>query len=136
MEYEDFMKMQDKILVCARFDDVAPPAIYLYADLKYRDQTKKSIAGLKRRCKDITQVQELKAKDVLDGVDDLGFDGLYNKAFEGIISEYSFETYIDKYGAYCYRDKNGHSHCGDDSGFYPFYLDEETLRKDITNLRV
>lgn len=138
MEYDELIRMQDKILSCARFDDIAPPAIYLYAELKYKEQTRKGIAGLKRRCKDIPQVQELKAKDVIDGSDDLGFDGLYNKAFEGVLSDYGLETetYVDKYGAYCYRDKMGHSHCGDSSGFYPFYLDEETLRKDIENLEV
>jgi hypothetical protein len=136
MDYDELIKMQDKILSCARFDDIAPVSIYIYTDSKYKDQARKSLTGLKRRCKGIPDVQDMKIKDVMDGDDVLGFDRLYNKAFEGVLSEYGLETetYVDKYGAYCYRDKNGHSHCGDDSGFYPWYLDEKTLRKDIESL--
>ncbi|MBE3140605.1 MAG: hypothetical protein IMZ53_08480 [Thermoplasmata archaeon] len=138
MDYPELIKMQDKILSCARFDDIAPVAVYLHADLKFKKEAQRSIAGLKRRCKDIPQVQELKAKDVIDGNDDIGFDRLYNKAFEEILTRYHLETetYTDKYGAYCYRDKNGHSHCGDDSCFYPWYLDEETLKKQIESFEV
>lgn len=136
MEYEKLIQMQDRILACSRFDDIAPVSIYLYTDSKYGEQARKSLTNLKRRCKEIKEVQEMKIKDVIDGDDSLGFDRLYNKSFEDILASYGLETetYVDKYGAYCYRDKNGHSHCGDNSGFYPWYLDEDTLKKYIESL--
>lgn len=135
MNYEKFRKIQKQILSCSSFDDIAPPAIYLYADLKYKNQTRTALNRLKKKCSQVSEVKSLKVSDVINGNDELGLDGLYNEKFEEILEDYNFKTEIDSYGAKCFRDAEGNRHCGDSSGFYPFYLDEKTLREYLEELR-
>lgn len=131
MEYEAFRKMQKQILSCASFNDIAPVAIYLYADVQLKIGATAALKRLKQKCSSVPEVREMDAKDIIDGRDVLGFDGLYNEKFEEILGEHGLRTWIDKWGAKCYEDARGVKHCGDDSGFYPWVTNETTLKEKI-----
>jgi len=109
---------------CARdnlsFEEVAPVAITLYADLEYEKEAKPTLRKVARVCR-VTQQQ---------AEDDIGWDGLYNEKFEEILEEYPVSTFIDQWGARCWRTPRERV-CGDSSGFYPWYLTEKRLRQRI-----
>ena len=127
---EDEDSIEAQILGCAGFDDIAPIAVYLNADLKYKNEAEKALKQLKKDCGHIPEIASLTPKDVKDG--ELGFDAghVYNRLFEMIAEGYGTIA-VDKYGAWGYIDECGNEHWGDDSGFFPWYLDEETLEKDL-----
>ena len=120
-------------LSCGRFDDVAPIAIYLGADLQYEAEAKTGLSKLKQSCRHIPQLLEVTPKMLANGEEgDVDFRAAYNNMFRKIVEEdYELETHVDSYGAYCYKDKNGSDHCGDDRGMFPWYLHEKELRKSI-----
>jgi len=104
------------------FDDIASVAICLYADLKYCPQAKKALKKAKQKCPTELSTEELETA--------IGWDGLYNERVEELATQYGYKTWVDRWGAYCWTDNLG-DHCGDQSGFYPLYLREETLKKDL-----
>lgn len=104
------------------FNDIATVTVCLYADLKYCPKAEKVLEKAKKKCP-----TELSKSDIEREV---GWDGLYNQRMREILAEYGYKTWVDKWGAYCWTDSLG-NHCGDSSGFFPFYLHEEVLRKDL-----
>ena len=133
MEDDEIYELEIDIVKSASFDNIAPIVIYLYADLKYEKEAVNALKKLKNQCK-IDEVQKFLVKDLKKGnVPDIDFSYVYNQLFKSILKEYSFETYIDEYGAYGWIDNNGDKHSGDSSGYYPFYMDEETLRKNLAD---
>jgi len=121
--------IEKKVARCAEFDDIAPIAVYLQADLKYSKQTRKSLSSLKKHCKELEPVQNLQFKDLEDCP--ISFWDVYNLKFREILDEYGLDTSVDKWGALCYIDKQGVKHCGDGHSEFPWYMGEESLREDI-----
>ena len=123
--------VEDQILHRAGFDDVAPIAIVLHADCKFVRHMSKALQQLKKHCKDVPEVQAVTVAMIKDGrTGDVDFGHLYNRLYEMIAEEFG-DIGVDKYGAWGHEDCNGDWHWGDDSGFFPWYLDEESLRRDL-----
>lgn len=143
MKTEDWVKTKkrvtDQVMGCSAFDDIAPITVFLYADLAYDKQARKALKSLKEHCSNVPEVMEIDEKQLTskagvgtDTLDKVWWDEVYNAKFEEILGAYPVErTYIDRWGAKAYVDAKGNHHSGDDAGFYPFYTDEETLRKDL-----
>jgi hypothetical protein len=104
------------------FDEIASVAVYLYADVKYFPPAKRAIEKAKQKCPTELTAEELETE--------VGWDGLYNKRVEELATQHGYKTWVDRWGAYCWTDNLG-NHCGDQSNFYPLYLHEETLKKDL-----
>ena len=123
--------IEAQILGCAGFDDVAPIAVYLHADLKYEKEALDALKSLKEKCGHIPEIASLTSKQVKDGdTPSVDMAHLYNRLFEMIAEGYGTIA-VDKYGAWGYIDECGNEHWGDDSGFFPWYLDEKTLKKNL-----
>jgi len=123
--------VEDQILRHAGFDDIAPIAIYLHADCEYVNQMLKAFRRLKKACKDVSKIQELTLAGLREGeTEGVDFGHLYNRLYEMIAEDFG-DIGVDKYGAWGHEDAGGDWHFGDDRGFFPWYLDEETLRKNL-----
>lgn len=110
------------------FDDIAVATLCLYTDLEFCEKAKNTCAKMQVRCGGRFPNIRRMTCDALEG--EVGFDGLYNKRVEEMVDEFGYTKFVDRWGAKCWVDSKG-SHCGDDSGFYPWYADEEKLRKDL-----
>lgn len=102
------------------FNEIGIVAATLYADLEYEQQSRPVLKKVARLC---NTTEEQAAYEI-------GWDGLYNKRFENILREYPVTTFIDRWGARCWRTPH-EKVCGDDSGFYPWFTSEKLLRKRI-----
>jgi hypothetical protein len=127
-------KQTEKWEKCAEetlsFDDKAAIAIYLYADVALKPQAMKAIEKFRQVCS--LQFPELRTVDVDTLETQIGWDGLYNSQVREITEqEFGFPTFVDRYGAYCWIDKKGEKVCGDQSGFFPLYVNEKLLRKRL-----
>jgi len=128
-EKED--SVEKKVLGCAGFDAVAPIAIFLKADLKFEDEAVKGLNELKKQCGHIPEIKELSATELKEGnTPGVDFAHIYNRLYEMKAESYGTIA-VDKYGAWGHIDKHGVEHWGDSAGFFPFYLDEKTLEKDL-----
>ena len=129
---EDEDSVEAKIIAKAAFDDIAPIAIFLKADCKYKKQARAALKRLKKAFIDLPEVQELSANRLIADGDtgNVDFGHIYNRLYEMIAKEYG-EIGVDRYGAWGHIDTNGDEHWGDDYGFFPWYMDKETLRKDL-----
>ncbi len=94
----------------ATFDEIAPIAIYLYADVLYEKAARKALAGLKRRIKELRGV---KLKEIYRTVD-IGV--IYNAMFEDIVHGEGLKTYCNEYGSLGF-----YKFWGDNVGHYPYY---------------
>lgn len=131
---EEENSVEAKIISKAAFDDIAPIAIFLHADLKYERQAVSALKRLKKYCSHIPEVANLTESQLREGntpeVHQIDFGHIYNRLYEMIAEDFG-DIGVDKYGAWGHIDTNGEEHWGDDSGFFPWYMDEETLRKDL-----
>jgi hypothetical protein len=128
---EEEGSLESKILGCAGFNAVAPIAVYLHADLEYEKEALKGLRDLKKQCKHIPEVQNISTMDLKKGETgkvDIGH--IYNRLYEMVAEDYG-DIAVDNYGAWGHIDKCGKGHYGDNSSFFPFYTDEETLKKDL-----
>ena len=86
---------------------------------------------LKKHCGHIPEVARLTSKQIKDGdTPDIDTAHIYNRLYE-MIAEGFGDIAVDKYGAWGHIGECDDEHWGDSSGFFPFYTDEETLRKDL-----
>lgn len=123
--------IEAKILGCASFDAVAPVAVYMYADSDYEKEAVDGFKKLKNDCKNISELKKITTMDVkrgkLSGID---VGHIYNRLYEMIAEDYG-EIAVDYYGAWGHIDRCGKGHYGDSQSFFPFYTDEETLKKHL-----
>lgn len=110
------------------FDEIAEVAIYLYADVARAKKAQEALCKARNKCQ--WSHREIRGGpcDVLEAL--VGWDGLYNDRVRGIVDEFGFPRFVDRWGALCWTDING-DHCGDQSGFYPFWDSEAALRKRL-----
>ena len=128
---EDDDSVEKQVLGCAGFNDVAPIAVYLRADLKYEKEAIQALDSLKKHCGHIPEIKSLTVEDLKEGYTpgvDMGH--LYNRLFEMIAESYG-DIAVDKYGSWGYVDECGNEYWGDAAGFFPWHTDEETLRKNL-----
>lgn len=111
------------------FDEIAEVAVYLYTDLMHEPKAKVALRKVVQKCSPFMSSLPGTPLDKMEA--EVGWDGLYNRRVEEVLSEYPFKTSVDEWGARCWTDLEGERHCGDDSGFYPWYTDERLLRKTL-----
>lgn len=125
--------IEEQILKCAGYDDIAPIAVYLHADLAYDKEAKDALKTLKEHCSHLDDIKKLTFTDIEEsGID---FGHIYNILFEMIAENYG-DVAVDKYGSWGIVRSGTREELffGDDSGFFPWYLDEETLKKRLKEL--
>lgn len=128
---EEAGSVPSKVLSCAGFDAVAPIAIFIHADLKYEKEAVAGLRELKKQCGHIPEIKDLSVSDLKKGdTPGVDFAHIYNRLYEMVAESYG-DIAVDKYGAWGHVDSQGGEHWGDSSGFFPFYTDEETLKKDL-----
>ena len=116
------------------FTDVATIAIYHHADSTYKAEAKKAFTRFK---KSAAGQQLLGPRDTLDDAR-VNFNDLYvlltlKEAMDVLPGEWEFG--IDSYGAYCFQDPAGRTHCeGDMALSLPFYATLELLRDRLADL--
>jgi len=130
-EEED--SVEAKIIKKAAFDDIAPIAVFLHADLKYEKQAINALKRLKKYCSHIPEIANLTESQLRKGeTPGIDFGHIYNRLYEMIAEDFG-DIGLDKYGAWGHIDSTRNEHFGDDQGFFPWYMDEETLRKDLAD---
>lgn len=123
--------IEAKTLSCAGFDAVAPIAVYVHADLKYEKEAVAGLKELKKQCGHIPEIKALTPTGLKEGnTPGVDFAHIYNRLYEMKAKDYG-DIAVDKYGAWGHVDSQGNEHFGDSSGFFPFYTDKETLKKDL-----
>ena len=120
--FDDLTKCAMKALT---FDDVAIVNACHNADVNLCSRIRPSLRKANMYCRDTMGVRGISQME-----DEIDWSGLYNTLVGEIIEQYDLDTYVDEWGAYCWEDAEG-VHCGDSSGFYPFYLMEDSLRDDL-----
>lgn len=122
--------VEAKIIKCAVFDEIAPIAVYFFADASYEKKAVKALKSLKKHCGHIPEVKEFTVSELKEGNAPFDVGHVYNRLFEMIAEEYG-DIAVDKYGAWGLVNDCGDELWGDDSGFFPWYIDEETLREQL-----
>ena len=123
--------VEAKVIGCAGFDAVAPIALFIHADSKFEKEAVTGLKELKKQCGHISEIKELSTSDLKKGdTPGVDFAHIYNRLYETEAEQFG-DIAVDKYGAWGYVDRQGKEHFGDSQGFFPFYLDEETLKKDF-----
>jgi hypothetical protein len=110
------------------FDEIAEVAIYLYADVARAKKAQPILRKAKDKCSETQPELKGKTCEALEAM--VGWDGLYNGRVESVLDEFKVRTWVDEWGGKCWTDANG-DHCGDQSGFYPFWDNEVALRKRL-----
>jgi len=117
------------------FDDKAAVAIYLYADVKFKPNAAEALERFRKICSVLHP--ELKTVSAEKLEREIGWDGLYNDEVRDLaIDGFGFRTFVDRFGAFCWVDDFGNNVCGDQSGFFPFYADERSLRERMMEGKV
>lgn len=110
------------------FNKIAEVAIYLYADVVHAKRARPILCEARDKCQRSSPALKGRLCEVMENL--VGWDGLYNSRVEKILGEFDFRTWVDHWGALCWTDANG-NHCGDQSGFYPFWDNEEAFRQRL-----
>lgn len=123
--------VEKAVLGCAGFDAVGPIAAFLYADVEYEKKAVDGLKELKKQCGHIPEINALTVTGLKEGnTPGVDFAHIYNRLYE-MIAESHGDIAVDKYGSWGHVDQHGNEHFGDSSGFFPFYTDEKTLKKDL-----
>ena len=113
--------VEKAVLGCAGFD----------ADVEYEKKAVDGLKELKKQCGHIPEINALTPTGLKEGdTPGVDFAHIYNRLYE-MTAESHGDIAVDKYGAWGHVDRQGKEHFGDSSGFFPFYTDEETLKKDL-----
>jgi hypothetical protein len=124
--------VEAKVIGCAGFDAVAPIALFIHADSKFEKEAIASLKELKKQCGHIPEINELSTMELKKGdTPGVDFAHIYNRQYEQIATGFGNAIAVDTYGAWGNIDLQANGHWGDSQGFFPFYMDEETLKKDI-----
>ena len=110
------------------FNDIAPIYIYLNADSQYSKEARQALKNLKRKFPE--DFKDVSFRDL--ETYDISWRYIYNSIFEDILNEYGYESETDRYGSYGWTDEEGNKHFGDDLYTFPYYLDEEELRNNLS----
>ncbi len=126
------------------FDLVAPVAITHHADLRYEAKAQQALRILEQNENDPTVIESFKSPtaernwlDYLDEHEPEGFPAIqdvYKELFDLIVEEEApgFERFVDRWGAYAWRDANRTLvFAGDSQMQYPWYETAQLLRERI-----
>lgn len=107
------------------FDDIAVCAITMEADLMFEPKCREALKKFQEKS---SLAKEKSIEALMELVD---WRGVYNQQVLDILDEMAIDSYEDKGGAYGWIDPEGNYHFGDNVGAYPWYADEETLKKHL-----